>query len=244
MLSEVGLGGLAVAMQYPQMRLLLSCELTTGEAPQPDWRMPFWASWGCPVQKKSSGGWCAPKPIHASHYSTPIGIPVGHQCHQLTGLSSVYVVHLLEDRWVYADTSWARIAALVPVVKACAKAGDEVARGVLEHAVEELACSVKAVVGTLNLNGIGRCPDWNTPFEHFVSLFFICWLWKKHFNNIKRTGSTKKDEPKDWVVVHIIQQTLRNVVHADMQIINILSRLWWLGGCWNTRRDGICVSLW
>ncbi|CAM6129671.1 unnamed protein product [Calypogeia fissa] len=57
-------------------------------------------------------------------------------------------------RWVYGDTSWARVAALVPVVKACAQAGDEVAIGVLQHAVEELAWSVEAVVRTLNLNGI------------------------------------------------------------------------------------------
>jgi N-acetylglucosamine kinase-like BadF-type ATPase len=60
------------------------------------------------------------------------------------------------DRWVYSDTAWARVAALVPIVKSCAKAGDQVAIGVLEHAVEELACSVKAVVRKLNLNGIGR----------------------------------------------------------------------------------------
>jgi N-acetylglucosamine kinase-like BadF-type ATPase len=57
-------------------------------------------------------------------------------------------------RWIYADAAWARVAALVPVVKSCAKGGDEVALGVLEHAVEELACSVKAVVRKLNLNGI------------------------------------------------------------------------------------------
>ncbi|KAL3696680.1 hypothetical protein R1sor_010756 [Riccia sorocarpa] len=62
--------------------------------------------------------------------------------------------------WVYADTAWARVASLVPVVKACAKAGDQVAVGILEHAAEELACNVKAVVNTLKLSG----HDGSKPF--------------------------------------------------------------------------------
>eukprot|EP01018_Ginkgo_biloba_P031079 Gb_03552 [translate_table: standard] len=55
--------------------------------------------------------------------------------------------------WTYADPSWARIAALVPVVMACAEAGDQVTIGVLLEAVQELAASVKAVVRRLNLCG-------------------------------------------------------------------------------------------
>eukprot|EP00249_Psilotum_nudum_P022775 c28640_g1_i4 orf=667-1743(+) len=55
--------------------------------------------------------------------------------------------------WAYADSSWARIAALVPTVKACAAAGDTLARKILTSAVEELVCSIKAVVKRLTLAG-------------------------------------------------------------------------------------------
>ncbi|XP_043700663.1 N-acetyl-D-glucosamine kinase [Telopea speciosissima] len=55
--------------------------------------------------------------------------------------------------WTYADPSWARIAALVPVVVTCAEAGDQVAHKILLDSVEELAESVKAVVRRLGLCG-------------------------------------------------------------------------------------------
>ncbi|KAL7185168.1 hypothetical protein ACSBR2_027156 [Camellia fascicularis] len=55
--------------------------------------------------------------------------------------------------WTYADPSWARIAALVPVVVSCAEAGDQVANKILLDAVQELASSVKAVVQRLRLSG-------------------------------------------------------------------------------------------
>ncbi|XP_062106964.1 uncharacterized protein LOC133818229 [Humulus lupulus] len=55
--------------------------------------------------------------------------------------------------WTYEDPSWARIAALVPVVVCCAEAGDEVANRILYDSVEELASSVKAVVQRLDLSG-------------------------------------------------------------------------------------------
>eukprot|EP01018_Ginkgo_biloba_P034005 Gb_10698 [translate_table: standard] len=55
--------------------------------------------------------------------------------------------------WTYADSSWAHIAALVPVVKACAVEGDEVAQKVLLNAIQELVASVRAVVQRLNLSG-------------------------------------------------------------------------------------------
>lgn len=61
----------------------------------------------------------------------------------------------LEIRWTYADPSWARIAALVPVVVSCAEAGDEVANKILLDSVQELASSVKAVVERLGLCGEG-----------------------------------------------------------------------------------------
>ncbi|KAI3455927.1 hypothetical protein Pfo_012590 [Paulownia fortunei] len=56
-------------------------------------------------------------------------------------------------RWTYADSSWARIAALVPHVVSCAEAGDQVADEILNNAVQELALSVKAVVQRLYLAG-------------------------------------------------------------------------------------------
>ncbi|KGN53506.1 N-acetyl-D-glucosamine kinase [Cucumis sativus] len=55
--------------------------------------------------------------------------------------------------WTYADQSWARIAALVPAVVACAEAGDEVANNILQDSVKELALSVTAVVQRLGLCG-------------------------------------------------------------------------------------------
>ncbi|XP_022136560.1 N-acetyl-D-glucosamine kinase-like [Momordica charantia] len=55
--------------------------------------------------------------------------------------------------WTYADTSWARIAALVPIVVSCAEAGDEVANNILQDSVKELALSVNAVVRRLELCG-------------------------------------------------------------------------------------------
>ncbi|KAL0305418.1 UNVERIFIED_CONTAM: N-acetyl-D-glucosamine kinase [Sesamum radiatum] len=60
---------------------------------------------------------------------------------------------LMWQRWTYADSSWARIAALVPIVVSCAEAGDEVAEEILNNAVHELALSVKAVVKRLDLAG-------------------------------------------------------------------------------------------
>lgn len=58
-------------------------------------------------------------------------------------------------RWTYADPSWARIAALVPYVISCAEEGDLVANKILVDTVQELASSVKAVVGRLGLSGEG-----------------------------------------------------------------------------------------
>ncbi|MCO5577390.1 hypothetical protein L7F22_031222 [Adiantum nelumboides] len=62
--------------------------------------------------------------------------------------------------WMYKDYSWARVAAIVPTVKACATMGDPVAVKVLANAVEELGISVIAVVRRLNLAG----EDGTKPF--------------------------------------------------------------------------------
>ena len=58
-------------------------------------------------------------------------------------------------RWTYADPSWARIAALAPVVITSAEADDEIANKILVEAVEELATCVKSVVQRLHLCGQG-----------------------------------------------------------------------------------------
>lgn len=58
-------------------------------------------------------------------------------------------------RWTYADPSWARIAALVPLVISCAEAGDGVANQILNDAVAELALTIKAVIHRLGLCGEG-----------------------------------------------------------------------------------------
>ncbi|KAL0327944.1 UNVERIFIED_CONTAM: N-acetyl-D-glucosamine kinase [Sesamum calycinum] len=62
--------------------------------------------------------------------------------------------------WTYSDPSWARIAALVPVVVSCADAGDPVANNILHDTVHELASSVRAVVERLELCG----EDGKDPF--------------------------------------------------------------------------------
>ncbi|XP_042438460.1 N-acetyl-D-glucosamine kinase-like isoform X1 [Zingiber officinale] len=55
--------------------------------------------------------------------------------------------------WTYADSSWARIAALVPTVVSTAEDGDEVANKILCDSVQELADSIIAVVKRLRLCG-------------------------------------------------------------------------------------------
>ncbi|CAO2205657.1 unnamed protein product [Urochloa humidicola] len=62
--------------------------------------------------------------------------------------------------WTYADPSWARIAALVPVVVSSAEDGDEVANKILHDSVQELADTVIAVVRRLRLCG----EDGNNKF--------------------------------------------------------------------------------
>lgn len=62
---------------------------------------------------------------------------------------------IIKFRWTYEDRSWARIAALVPEVIACAEAGDQIAQDILVEAVKELALSVKAIVERLCLCGEG-----------------------------------------------------------------------------------------
>lgn len=53
--------------------------------------------------------------------------------------------------WAYAEISWARIAALAPLVTACAQQGDRVANAILDQAAADLATTVGAVVQGLQL---------------------------------------------------------------------------------------------
>ncbi|KAG1331868.1 N-acetyl-D-glucosamine kinase [Cocos nucifera] len=73
--------------------------------------------------------------------------------------------------WTYADRSWARIAALVPVVVSSAEDGDEVANKILYDSVQELADSVIAVVRRLRLCGEG-VVNYENP-ENFYSFWFL-----------------------------------------------------------------------
>lgn len=83
------------------------------------------------------------------------------------------VFNNISIRWTYADPSWARIAALVPVVVACAEAGDEVANNILLDSVEELALSVKAVIQRLGLAGEGM--ESNNILLYFETCYaFLC----------------------------------------------------------------------
>lgn len=71
------------------------------------------------------------------------------------------------NRWTYADPSWARIAALVPVVVSSAEDGDEVANKILHDSVQELADTVIAVVRRLRL-----CGEGNAYVDHALGLNF------------------------------------------------------------------------
>eukprot|EP00271_Cylindrocystis_brebissonii_P010484 TRINITY_DN26678_c0_g1_i1.p1 TRINITY_DN26678_c0_g1~~TRINITY_DN26678_c0_g1_i1.p1 ORF type:complete len:366 (+),score=39.95 TRINITY_DN26678_c0_g1_i1:222-1319(+) len=53
--------------------------------------------------------------------------------------------------WAYRDLEWARVAALVPLVKRCAASEDAEAVRILQEAAEDLARSVAAVAATLQL---------------------------------------------------------------------------------------------
>ncbi len=53
--------------------------------------------------------------------------------------------------WLYGDLAWSRVAALAPLVFACAEAGDGVADSLLDEAADRLAESVAAVASRLNM---------------------------------------------------------------------------------------------
>eukprot|EP00897_Mesotaenium_endlicherianum_P009681 jgi/Mesen1/8741/ME000052S08173 len=62
--------------------------------------------------------------------------------------------------WAYAEAGWARVAALLPCVRLCARDGDSEAQRILREAAAELAGSIEAVVRRLQLAG----PSGSDPF--------------------------------------------------------------------------------
>jgi N-acetylglucosamine kinase-like BadF-type ATPase len=89
--------------------------------------------------------------------------------------------HCILLRWTYADPSWARIAALVPVVVSSAEDGDEVANKILHDSVQELADTVIAVVRRLRL-----CGEGNAYVDHGTSLGFnvVHQLYFDYYNGV------------------------------------------------------------
>ncbi|GBG75469.1 hypothetical protein CBR_g20100 [Chara braunii] len=61
--------------------------------------------------------------------------------------------------WAYEDSSWARIAALVPLVKASAESGDAEALRIIDEAAAELLLSVRVTAEKLNLARGGSGKD-------------------------------------------------------------------------------------
>lgn len=54
-------------------------------------------------------------------------------------------------RWVYAEPGWRRIAALSPLVVACAQQGDPAAQDILEQGCQDLVRAVQAVAERLQI---------------------------------------------------------------------------------------------
>ena len=77
--------------------------------------------------------------------------------------------------WAYRDNQWSRVAALVPVVKACAAGGDGEALKVLREGIAELALSVKAVAAALQFGGTGEVKG--RPVSESAPQFLSHWMW-------------------------------------------------------------------
>jgi N-acetylglucosamine kinase-like BadF-type ATPase len=56
------------------------------------------------------------------------------------------------ERWTYADTNWARIAALAPLVSACAAHGDAVSRAIVDESARALSRSIEVVARRLSMH--------------------------------------------------------------------------------------------
>nr|XP_004243623.1 N-acetyl-D-glucosamine kinase [Solanum lycopersicum] len=117
--------------------------------------------------------------------------------------------------WTYSDPSWARIAALVPVVVTCAEGGDEIANKILKNAVQELASSVKAVVRRLQLCG----KDGNDAFP-LVMVGGVLEANKKWDIGREVVNCICKDFPG----VHPICPKVEPAIGAALLAWNLLSR--------------------
>jgi len=79
-------------------------------------------------------------------------------------------------RWVYGKESWAAVAALAPVVIACAANGDAAALDILKGAADDIASAVSAVLNQLPdlmsqliaeslPQNTERCKPWHLVFS-------------------------------------------------------------------------------
>lgn len=116
-------------------------------------------------------------------------------------------------RWTYADLSWARIAAIVPVVVSCAEDGDVIANEILNTAVDELAVSVRAVVQRLCLAG----KDDNDSFP-LVMVGGVLEANKKWNIGNEVTNSILKTYPR----ASIIRPKVEPAVGAALLAMNLL----------------------
>nr|GLL30075.1 N-acetyl-D-glucosamine kinase-like [Ipomoea trifida] len=115
--------------------------------------------------------------------------------------------------WTYADLSWARIAAIVPVVVSCAEDGDAIANEILNAAVHELAISVRAVVQKLCLAG----KDGNDSFP-LVMVGGVLEANKKWNIGNEVTNSILKTYPR----ASVIRPKVEPAVGAALLAMNFL----------------------
>ena len=141
---------------------------------------------------------------------------------------------LVWHRWTYADSSWARIAALVPVVVSSAEDGDDVANKILHYSVEELADSVKAVVQRLGLGGKGELGP-NYQYSRTVYLFTVYLKIKILFHIDSPFYCKRKKKscrfPQGVFLVCLSSNYVNSYKHkgtSELQMERILSRLLWL----------------
>ncbi|MFN8493622.1 MAG: BadF/BadG/BcrA/BcrD ATPase family protein [Caldilineaceae bacterium] len=113
-------------------------------------------------QRRRAGGWGALLGDKGSGYALGIAAltAIANATDGLgppTALQAAILQHLQLTKpqelvtWIYADISWARFAALAPLVVQCAEQGDVVANAIIDQAADDLAATVRAVVNGLHL---------------------------------------------------------------------------------------------